>query len=130
MLNNITVKIAVGVGCVFSILHPDTVKAIKLKLTNTIVKVSNEIYALYKGETFEESQKVDTLFDTGLFPQYNINDCKVGSEAKEYDVTITRFGCVKIAAMSQQEAIEKANALPTDCITWNEEWEATDATEL
>ena len=89
MSNNITVKIAVGVGCVFSILHPDTVKAIKLKSTNTIVKVFNETFVLYKGETFEESQKVDALFDTGLFPQYNINDCRVDTEAKEYDVTVT-----------------------------------------
>ena len=126
-MSGINVKVAIGVGYYFAIVDSSEAKNIRLKQTNTLVNVEGETYMLYKGETFEESQKVDRLFDTGI-STYPINDYIVKDNGeKEFDVTITRFGCVKVKASSIQDAIEKANALPTNEITWNEDWEATDA---
>ncbi len=48
---------------------------------------------------------------------------------KTYDVTITRYGCVRIEAESESDAMRKANELPDKDISWSEDWEATDSTE-
>lgn len=57
-------KIAVGVGYCFTVVHPERVAHIALKKTETIVEVNGDFLELYKGETFEESQKVDVLLDS------------------------------------------------------------------
>lgn len=123
---SIEVKIAVGVGEKFAIVNSSEIKHISLKNTNTLVTVDGETYPLYKGKTFAESQKVDDFFDNNPVTEKYIND-HLANREQEYDVTITRFGCAKVKATSVEEAIKKANALPTSEITWNEDWTATDA---
>ena len=126
MNNKITVKIAVGVGYNFIIANSEDVKNIALENTGTIVKVDNECYPLYKGLTFGESQKVDTIMDSGKYTEMAVSDYKV-SKKKTFDVTVTRYGCVQVEADSASEAIEIANSMKTDEITWGDDWSATDA---
>jgi hypothetical protein len=120
------VKIAVGVGNSFAIVDTEQVRGIDLKNTGTIVIVDKEPYPLYKGTTYEESRKVDALFDEGRVEELSIAN-HLPTIKRTYDVTITRFGCVKIQANSAEEAMKLANLLPTEEVEWNEEWEATDA---
>lgn len=127
---SIEVKIAIGVGEKFAIVNANDVKHIQLKNTGTLVESDGEWFALYKGVTFNESQKVDNFFDENSVNEMYINEHlhnKKTEEGDEYDVTVTRYGCVKVRAKSAMEAMEKANNLPTESITWNEDWSATDA---
>ena len=124
---SIEVKVAVGVGEKFAIVKSADVKHILLKSTGIVVNVDGECYPLYKGISFKESQKVDDLFDTGRFEELDIDKYNAQKMESEYDVTVTRYGCVKVRASSAMEAMEKANKLPTESIVWNEDWSATDA---
>ena len=124
---SIEIKVAVGVGEKFAIVNSKDVKHILLKNTGIVVNVDGEPYPLYKGISFAESQKVDALFDTGKFTELDISKYNDKNRETEYDVTITRYGCVTIKATSAMEAMEKANKLPAESITWNEDWSATDA---
>ena len=125
---SIECRIAIGVGTRFAIVSSHNVGHIALKNTNTLIKVDDETFPLHKGKTFEESCKVDDYFDTHSVKEMNIREHLVNQEEEtEWDVTITRFGCVKIKANSREEAMKKANSLPTSEITWNEDWSATDA---
>ena len=61
-------KIAIKVGNYYSIVEKEKVKDISLEETGTKVYPSNDnfegkVYPLYKGITFEESSKIDALFD-------------------------------------------------------------------
>lgn len=61
-------KIAVKVGNYYAVVDQDKVKDISLDETGTKVYPSNDnfegkVYPLYKGITFEESTKIDALFD-------------------------------------------------------------------
>ncbi|EHI54772.1 hypothetical protein HMPREF9333_02061 [Johnsonella ignava ATCC 51276] len=61
-------KIAVKVGNYYAVMDQDKVKDISLDETGTKVYPSNDnfegkVYPLYKGITFEESSKIDALFD-------------------------------------------------------------------
>lgn len=61
-------KIAVKVGNYYAVVDQDKVKDISLDETGTKVYPSNDnfegkVYLLYKGITFEESTKIDALFD-------------------------------------------------------------------
>ena len=61
-------KIAVKVGNYYAVVEKDRVKDISLEETGTKVYPSNDnfegkVYPLYKGITFEESTKIDALFD-------------------------------------------------------------------
>lgn len=123
---SINVNIAVGVGTKFAIVSSESVKHIVLQNTHTIVEVDGETYPLYKGATYDESRKVDNYFDNHSVEEMDIKEYLANRE-KEYDVTITRFGCAKICATSAEEAMEKANALAESDIAWNEDWSATDA---
>ena len=123
---SIEIRVAVGVGEKFAILNGSRIGHISLQNTHTLVEVDGEIYNLYKGRTFEDSRKVDDYFDMNPVIELNIKDHLATAE-RVYDVTITRFGCAKVTAKSPDEAMMKANALPESSITWNEDWEATDA---
>ena len=123
---SINVNIAVGVGTKFAIVSSESVKHIVLQNTHTIVEVDGKTYPLYKGATYDESRKVDDYFDNHSVEEMDIKEYLANRE-REYDVTITRFGCAKIRATSVEEAMEKANALSESDITWNEDWSATDA---
>lgn len=48
---------------------------------------------------------------------------------KKYVVTIARFGFVEIAAENELEAMEIANSMETNEVSWSNDWEATDAEE-
>ncbi len=65
VLSNVNANefIAVGVGNFFALVESDDIKGIEIKKSNTIVKVGNEKYDLFKGETFNDSQKLDFLLD-------------------------------------------------------------------
>lgn len=61
-------KIAVKVGNYYSIVEKEKVKDISLEETGVCVypkedNVEGKIYSLYRGTTFEESTKIDALFD-------------------------------------------------------------------
>lgn len=56
-------KIAVGVGFVFNIFEKEEVSHINLKAAGTEVFVDKVIYTIYKGETYEASQRVDEMLD-------------------------------------------------------------------
>ncbi len=55
------------------------------------------------------------------------------SEEKEsesnsvYQVTITRTGVVFVRAASESAAMELADHLKTDEVSWSDDWDATDA---
>ena len=63
MSNAINVKLAVGVGYYFTIVNSEEVRNIKLKSTNQCVVVEDVSYVLYKGETYEDSRKIDAILD-------------------------------------------------------------------
>ena len=48
---------------------------------------------------------------------------------KKYWVTVTRFGGVPVLASSAEEAMEIANNLRTSSISWDDDWEPTNAIE-
>lgn len=54
---------AVGVGYVFNLLPAAEVKGIALKDSGTVVTVNGVDYPLMRGETFEDSRRVDALLD-------------------------------------------------------------------
>lgn len=58
-------KIAIMAGnYYFTIVPVEMVKHVNLKKTNTTVEVDEEQYIIFKGETFEDSQKVDFIMDS------------------------------------------------------------------
>ena len=65
--------IALGVGYSFIIVDVRDVTHISLKNTNSKVSVDGREYVLYKATTFEESQKVDDLIDSGNYTEYSRN---------------------------------------------------------
>ncbi len=123
---SIELRLALGVGQKFAIVNGSKVGHIAIKNTHTLVKVDDEVFPLYKGKTYEDSRKVDEYFDNNSVKEMDINDHIVPKE-QEYDVVISRTGCVKVVAKSIEEALEKANALPESSITWSDDWFATDA---
>jgi len=54
---------AVKSGYSFNVFNETEVSHISLEKTNGKVMVNGEIYPLYRGKTFFESQKVDNLLD-------------------------------------------------------------------
>lgn len=70
----ITCKVAVGVGYRFAIVDSRKVKHISLKWTGELVSVDKDVYPLYKGETFEESTKVDAVLNSGKYTELNIRE--------------------------------------------------------
>lgn len=125
--NTINTNIAVGVGNVFAVVPMDAVKGIALANTHTIVSYNGISYPLYKGTTFEESQKVDKLLDSEKYEENKMSKTK---PTKTYDITFARFGYANIEATSADEAFKIANNLLTNEISWNDDWEVTDVMEV
>ena len=48
---------------------------------------------------------------------------------KKYLVTIARFGFIEVEADNEVDAMNIANNMSTDYISWSDDWEATDARE-
>ncbi|NLD18455.1 MAG: DEAD/DEAH box helicase family protein [Tissierellia bacterium] len=67
-------RIAVKVGNEFVLAMPEDVSHIKIEETSSLVQMYGVTYPIYRGITFEESQKVDALIDEGRFIPYTIND--------------------------------------------------------
>lgn len=109
-------KIAVKVGYYYAVVDKEKVADISLEQTGTKIYPSNnnfegKVYPLYRGTTFDESQKVDKLFDeiavsmketdiTRLNDLFYLNnqglyeiDRDIVTEQKEgYDFDISSFG--------------------------------------
>ena len=109
-------KIAVKVGYYYTVVDKEKVVDISLEQTGTKVypskdNVEGRVYPLYRGTTFEESQKLDKLFDeiaanmketnlTDLNDLFYLNnqglyeiDRDIVTEEKEgYDFDISSFG--------------------------------------
>ena len=78
-------KIAIGAGYGFTIVDSSVAKGIALKNTNQLVKVNDEIYPLYKGQTYEDSRNIDDILDhsddemnilTHIVNKYSLTLCK------------------------------------------------------
>ncbi|HEM3166365.1 TPA: DEAD/DEAH box helicase family protein, partial [Streptococcus suis 92-1400] len=109
-------KIAVKVGNYYAVVEKDRVKDISLEETGVRIylKENNfegKIYPLYRGSTFEESTKVDALFDEIAIGMKNVNltdlndvfylenqglyeisSDRVTEEKSGYDFDISSFG--------------------------------------
>lgn len=77
---------ALRAGYEFNIFDDEETSHISLKKTNDFVEIDGAFYPIYRGTTFEESQKVDTLLDEkgGL----SVSEYKVSSPFQE---TITKY---------------------------------------
>lgn len=67
-------KLAVKVGKEFILEDENTFDGINLIETGTKVEVNGEGFHLYKGETFEESRKIDDLLDSGNYEIYKLSE--------------------------------------------------------
>ena len=56
-------KIAIKVGCSFTLVNVEKLKEIELKETGMSVKYNHKVYKLYCGRTYEDSRKIDELLD-------------------------------------------------------------------
>ncbi|MBU5669274.1 DEAD/DEAH box helicase family protein [Peptoniphilus sp. MSJ-1] len=73
-------KIAVKVGREFIFEDTDVFKEISLVETGNEVEIDGEKFSLYKGETFEESRKLDEILDSGKYKIYNLSDQSLEDE--------------------------------------------------
>ncbi|WP_185714454.1 hypothetical protein, partial [Bacillus licheniformis] len=67
-------KIAIKVGMEFVLADKSAISYIKLSETQSAVLVDGVEYPLFKGETFEESKKVDELIDLYVYQAYHTED--------------------------------------------------------
>lgn len=70
-------KIALKVGYCFCLVDRDEASHIDLVNTGVNVKCDDCIYQLYRGTSFEESQKIDRIMDMNV--QYDIEDYRVSN---------------------------------------------------
>lgn len=97
----------------------------------TFQKVAAEV-----GKLDRVNQMVDevrrffrSLEESGAFKIERENEMKEDN-AMKYDVTVTRVGSVSVDADSPEEAMEKADKLPSSAITWADDFAPTDAQEI
>ena len=62
-----------------------------------------------------------SLEESGVFKIERENETKEDN-AMKYDVTVTRVGSVSVDADSPEEAMEKADKLPSSAITWADDF--------
>ena len=70
-------KVALKSGYYFNIFDKDIVNA-DLEITDTRIKLNNQIYRIYRGKTFEDSQRIDDLFGNDM--GYPISEYKYEEE--------------------------------------------------
>ena len=80
-------KLAVKVGKEFILEDENTFHGINFIETGTKVEINGEEFPLYKGETFEESRKIDDLLDSGNHEEI-INEIKEGSYLRFFEWNI------------------------------------------
>ena len=73
-LSQTSEKLAVKVGKEFILKDEKIFDGINLIETGTKVEVNGEEFPLYKGETFEESRKIDDLLDSGNYEIYKLSE--------------------------------------------------------
>lgn len=73
-LSQTSEKLAVKVGKEFILEDENIFDGINLIETGTKVEVNGEEIPLYKGETFEESRKIDDLLDSGNYEIYKLSE--------------------------------------------------------
>ena len=73
-LSQTSEKLAVKVGKEFILEDENIFDGINLIETGTKVEVNGEEFPLYKGETFEESRKIDDLLDSGNYEIYKLSE--------------------------------------------------------
>ncbi|HHH4970588.1 TPA: helicase-related protein [Streptococcus pyogenes] len=73
-LSQTSEKLAVKVGKEFILEDENTFDGINLIETGTKVEVNGEEIPLYKGETFEESRKIDDLLDSGNYEIHKLSE--------------------------------------------------------
>ena len=73
-LNQTSEKLVVKVGKEFILEDENVFDGINLIETGTKVEVNGEEIPLYKGETFEESRKIDDLLDSGNYEIYKLSE--------------------------------------------------------
>lgn len=68
-MNNNNNYIALKVGTEYIIITKDEVSSYGIDITScgSSIKEINNTYTLFKGTTFNESQKLDRLFDSGRY---------------------------------------------------------------
>ena len=82
-------KTVVAVGYYFSMFNTDEVEHINLTNVGRI-KLNGEFYTVFKGRTFEDSEKVDTLMD-GDIVELNLREYPIRKNIYLYDVTDYRL---------------------------------------
>ena len=82
-LSQTSEKLAVKVGEEFILEDENSFDRIKLIETETKVEINGEEFTLYKGETFDESRKIDDLLDSGNYEIYKLSDYEKESSKKE-----------------------------------------------
>ena len=75
-------KVAIKVGNEFILASKKDGFAISLEDTGRKVVVEGKEYSLNRGSSFEESQKVDKLIDSGKYEAFKINDYAVESDTQ------------------------------------------------
>ena len=134
MKKPITVYVAIAIGQWFVLVESDKIRGYRCKNSYELVSVNNMVYPLYRPMDADTENRFDNeVVKANGMKRIPISDFAINNKGEKddvYDVTITRFGCVHVRAKSMEEAILKANTLPEDKITWNDEFEATDAVKL
>lgn len=116
------IQIAISVGETFNIVDEDSVSYINLQMTSTIIEYIGEKYNLYKGSTYEESAKIDALFDnighflirdyTTKIEEQEIEEIEESSNIKASDIKLpstteekikSNIEAIKIAIMLESE---------------------------
>ncbi|MGF3113636.1 helicase-related protein [Facklamia sp. P9177] len=67
-------QIALKVGTEFTLVEPNSIQDIEIEDTGNIVVLDGKEYPMYRGSSFEESQKIDNLLDSGNYPVFKIDD--------------------------------------------------------
>lgn len=81
-LNYENKNIALKVGTQYIIIDMNEVLNYGVSISiSGFLKESNDIYALYKGSTFKDSQIVDRIFDSGKYNIKNLSDAKLLNRA-------------------------------------------------
>ena len=75
-------KIAVCAGYYFGIIEESKANHIDLELDGYILK-DNEVYQLFRGKTFEDSRKIDTILDN--VPEFKTSDYYVECLSNEIE---------------------------------------------
>lgn len=86
-------KVAVSVGTEFTVVDQQVLKekGIQTSASQFNVVVDETTYPVYQGISFEESQKVDRLLESGQYPIYKLNEHQEKEWEKQPDSQLVRL---------------------------------------